>query len=60
MLKAFNTLAYTIKRMLDKNNSYRHTYRELNNLTNKELADIGISRWDIHRLATEHAEKSHA
>lgn len=34
---------------------YKKTVRELGNLTNKELNDIGISRYDIDRLAREQA-----
>jgi len=29
---------------------HRKIIKELNGLTDKELADIGISRWDIDRL----------
>ena len=34
---------------------YRHTESELSSLTDKELADIGISRWDIPSIAMESA-----
>ena len=30
--------------------AHRKVIKELNGLTDKELADIGISRWDIDRL----------
>ena len=30
---------------------YRRTYNELNRLSNRELADLGISRYDIPRIA---------
>ena len=36
--------------------AYRNTVRELSRLSNRELADIGIERHDIPRLALEHAE----
>ena len=32
---------------------YRRTKSELEGLSNRELADLGISRTDIHRLARE-------
>ncbi len=31
--------------------SYRRTVRELNNLSNRELADLGINRYDIPFVA---------
>jgi uncharacterized protein YjiS (DUF1127 family) len=34
---------------------YNSSLRELNSLTDRELADIGISRSDIPRIAVEHA-----
>jgi uncharacterized protein YjiS (DUF1127 family) len=30
---------------------YRRTFNELNRLSNRELADLGISRHDIPRIA---------
>ena len=32
---------------------YRTTVRELQNLTARELSDLGISRGDIHRVARQ-------
>lgn len=32
---------------------YRRTYNELNRLSNRELADLGISRYDIPRIARQ-------
>lgn len=32
---------------------YRTTVRELENLTTRELEDLGISRADIHRVARQ-------
>lgn len=29
----------------------RQTRRELNHLTDRELADIGINRWDVNAIA---------
>jgi uncharacterized protein YjiS (DUF1127 family) len=34
---------------------YARTVQELESLTNRELADLGISRFDIPRLAKEAA-----
>jgi uncharacterized protein YjiS (DUF1127 family) len=34
---------------------YNHSLRELTSLTDRELADIGISRSDIPRIAVQHA-----
>jgi uncharacterized protein YjiS (DUF1127 family) len=34
---------------------YRRTIRELNLLTDRDLADLGVSRWDIPALAREAA-----
>lgn len=34
---------------------YRETVRELSKLTNRELADLGIARIDIARVAREGA-----
>ncbi len=35
---------------------FRQTYRELNELSNRELADLGINRSMIRRLAFEAAK----
>jgi len=34
---------------------YNTSLRELSNLSDRELADIGISRSDIPRIAVDHA-----
>ncbi len=34
---------------------YRETVRELSRLTDRELDDLGISRWDIRYVAKKHA-----
>ncbi|MEX5598149.1 DUF1127 domain-containing protein [Pseudophaeobacter sp. C1-32P7] len=34
---------------------YRRTYAELENLSNRELADIGVRRCDISNIARLHA-----
>jgi uncharacterized protein YjiS (DUF1127 family) len=36
---------------IEEYNRYRRTFRELSNLTNRELADIGIARCDIPNVA---------
>lgn len=42
-----------------RNRVYRRTEKELSSLTNRELADIGISRGDISRIARQHAGSRH-
>lgn len=34
---------------------YRETVRELSRLSDRELNDLGISRWDIPFVAKKHA-----
>jgi len=34
---------------------YRKTYKALNDLSDRELLDIGISRGDIHSIADEYS-----
>ncbi|MFQ5622824.1 MAG: DUF1127 domain-containing protein [Paracoccaceae bacterium] len=41
--------SYTFRR------NYRQTYRELQGLSDRDLHDLGISRADIERVATESA-----
>ncbi len=36
--------------------TYRTTVKELSNLSDRELTDLGISRWDIDRIARESVE----
>jgi uncharacterized protein YjiS (DUF1127 family) len=45
------TLVKSIATKIAKYNRYRRTVIELSNLTNRDLADIGISRCDIPRVA---------
>ncbi len=35
---------------------YRQTVKELTNLSDRELADLNISRWDIDRIARQAVE----
>ena len=39
--------------------TYRATVEELQMLSDRELNDIGISRWDIRRIAREAADAAH-
>ena len=40
--------------------TYRRTVAELEMLTDRELNDIGLGRWDIRRVARESAILAHA
>lgn len=51
MLKVINSFAKFIK----MRNAYNRTYRELSKLSDRELSDIGISRYDITMIAEESA-----
>jgi uncharacterized protein YjiS (DUF1127 family) len=46
------TLVKSIAKKIEEYNRYRRTFRELSNLTNRELADIGIARCDIPNVAS--------
>lgn len=37
--------------------AYNHNFQELNRLGDRELADIGITRSDIPRVAWENSER---
>jgi uncharacterized protein YjiS (DUF1127 family) len=50
--KNMQTLINNITKSIAKYNRYRRTFRELSNLTNRELADIGIARCDIPNVAS--------
>ena len=50
--KKMQTLINNIAKSITKYNRYRRTFRELSNLTNRELADIGIARCDIPNVAS--------
>jgi len=49
MTKLINDMYSWLKRQ----EKVRNAVRELNNLTDRDLSDIGISRCDIHRVAKE-------
>lgn len=50
-------MANKITNWVNYTRQYNSTKRELESLTNRELADIGISRWDIKNVAREQATK---
>lgn len=47
-----------LKSRIASRKRYRHTMNELGALSNRELADIGISRSDIQRIAKETAQEA--
>ena len=47
------TIIRNLSRYLRNRAKYKHTYNQLNNLSDRDLSDIGISRCDIHRIAME-------
>jgi uncharacterized protein YjiS (DUF1127 family) len=49
--KTMQNLLNYISQKLSERNRYRRTVIELSNLTNRDLADIGVSRCDIPRIA---------
>ena len=53
-------ITFEIARKVQQNNRYRQTVRELHALTDRDLADLGISRGEIERIAHEHSSKSTA
>lgn len=50
------SLAETLGRRVEWRTSYRQTLNELRDLNDRELADIGIARSNIRRVAREHAD----
>jgi uncharacterized protein YjiS (DUF1127 family) len=48
----------TIVRLIREYRRYNRSLNELNRLGDRELADIGISRSDIHRVAWNAAHQS--
>lgn len=51
---AFDTLATRMK----ERRLYRETFNELSALTNSELADLGLSRSELHAIAKESARNA--
>ena len=45
----------SIKKKLAQRAVYRQTVRELKSLTNRELADLGVNRYEIESLAKQHS-----
>lgn len=45
---------FNIRKRLKERRKFKETVKELNSLTDKELADIGISRCDIKAVALGH------
>jgi len=39
-----------VSRFLEKRAQYRHAVGQLSNMTDRELADIGVNRADIHDI----------
>jgi uncharacterized protein YjiS (DUF1127 family) len=50
---AFSRIAPSLSESWSRFRSYRRTVSELNALDDRELADLGIGRGDISRLARE-------
>jgi uncharacterized protein YjiS (DUF1127 family) len=51
-IEGFNDLRRSMKQRAERRASYNRTYKELSQLTNFELNDIGICRGDIHSIAS--------
>ncbi len=51
----FSGLLAQVKTMIARRAVYNQTVRELYVLTNRELADLGLSRYDIETVAREAA-----
>ena len=49
------TLVANVQRAIKKYMEYRTTVYELNRLTNRDLADLGIHRCDIEFIARRHS-----
>ena len=49
------TLVATVQRYLKRYFEYRKTVYELNRLTTRDLADLGIARCDIEYIAHKHS-----
>ncbi len=50
---AFSGLFAGYAKNIEKYRLYRQTVKELSNLSDRELNDLNISRWDIERIARE-------
>ena len=50
-----NAMVGVVRTALKRRSIFLQTVRELQNLDNRELADIGINRTDIHSIAMDAA-----
>jgi len=59
-IKKFDTkqMMKKIQEYFYKRKMYNLTVRELEKLSNRELADMGIYRGEIRRIAKEHSDRS--
>lgn len=58
-VKTYNLIQDFISKVSERNakvQMVRKTIKELNTLTDRDLQDIGLSRYDIEMIAREHAE----
>ncbi|PRX35073.1 protein of unknown function [Meinhardsimonia xiamenensis] len=55
-LKSLTSLLRELRAWQARRAIARRTYRELASLTDRELADIGLSRWQIAEVARRSAE----
>lgn len=55
VMRRLSKLLADYREARQRNRVFRHTLKELNALTNRELADLGISRSMITRVAQEAA-----
>jgi uncharacterized protein YjiS (DUF1127 family) len=53
----FGSVVQWFKSQRLRSKAYRATFKELSNLTDRELHDIGITRGMIHTLAKEEAAR---
>ena len=51
-IEGYKDLRRAMKLRAERRASYNRTYKELSQLTNFELNDIGICRGDIHSIAS--------
>lgn len=47
------TILKKVSRFFEKRASYRHAVSQLSNMSDRELADIGVSRADIHDIVRQ-------
>ncbi len=54
---AFRALSEAIRSKLAWDHAYNDTYRELNNLAERELTDLGFVRADLHKISLNAANE---